>query len=150
RRTVRCSATTRSQRSIAWSADTAPRSPAVARRSADGDDHDRDGRVVNRLVETSGERRIPPDFVLGLKIRGQWDQASACERRTWPPRTACLKTAFVMLCAAVLSVPALALDSITPVNDYGLTVWRANGDPLSAVHQIAQDHDGYLWLATDS
>ncbi len=57
----------------------------------------------------------------------------------------------VLAAAATLALagPARALDPDRPVDEFTVTAWTMqDGLPHNLVHQITQDHDGFLWIST--
>ncbi|HBL28870.1 MAG TPA: hypothetical protein DD490_18710, partial [Acidobacteria bacterium] len=54
-----------------------------------------------------------------------------------------------LLCLVLLAAPAAALAPDRAVSQYQVDAWaERQGLPQASVGAIAQDHDGYLWLAT--
>jgi len=53
----------------------------------------------------------------------------------------------LLVIAALVAMPALALDPARPLDLYALDVWR-EGLPQYMVRTIVQTRDGYLWLGT--
>ena len=54
------------------------------------------------------------------------------------------------LMAAVLCIPARALDPNRHISQYGHTVWRVQDGAIDPAGEITQTADGYLWLGTSN
>ena len=64
-------------------------------------------------------------------------------------RTAILCVALAIACGIQSTVIAADLRNV--LGDYGLTSWgQKDGLNSSVIWSLAQDHDGYIWLGTDS
>ncbi len=54
-----------------------------------------------------------------------------------------------VLFGLIVACPAPALDPARPVGEYSVSAWSMqDGLPHNLVHRIAQDRDGFLWVAT--
>ncbi len=62
---------------------------------------------------------------------------------------AALLSALAAFATVTAAGPARALDPDRPVEEFTVTGWTMqDGLPHNLVHQIAQDHDGFLWIST--
>jgi ligand-binding sensor domain-containing protein/signal transduction histidine kinase len=67
------------------------------------------------------------------------------------PRPAVCRLVLLLAAVICFAPPGIAGSVDGPLADYTITTWNENdGLPAGRIRSIAQDPDGYLWLATDA